>query len=87
MPEAIKNAIRRVLGIRTPLRCACGVSMREHPARHMPLCRVRYDWTRDEFWAAVRPDDRRETKGAATPAKGHGATEPRGEAHGRSDGE
>ena len=28
-----------------------------------------------------------ETKGAATPAKGHGATEPRGEAHGRSDGE
>jgi hypothetical protein len=31
--------------------------------------------------------DRRETKGAATPAKGRGATEPRGEAHGRSDGE
>jgi hypothetical protein len=31
--------------------------------------------------------DRRETKGAATPAKGHGATEPRGGAHGWSDGE
>ncbi len=37
--------------------------------------------------AVLREEYDRRENGAATPAKGRGATEPRGEAHGRSDGE
>ena len=93
--KSVAHAIREPLRILVEstgewprLRAACDI---ERQVGHLPQEQLFSPAVTRELGkakaAALRELYDRRENGAATPAKGRGATEPRGAAHGRSDGE